>query len=99
MSFGLILLVIVFLVIIPELLRRYKSWRAVDDAFFGDWVDQVKAIPALLDMAFGKIPRFKYDTHTALFFALLFIYLSHEKSSDTIGILALVMFAYLGRHC
>ena len=96
MSFSLILLVIVFLVIIPELLRRYKSWRAVDDAFFGDWVDQVKAIPALLDMAFGKIPRFKYDAHTALFFALLFIYLSHEKSSDTIGILALVMFAYLG---
>ena len=93
MSFSLILLVIVFLVIIPELLRRYA--RPVFDVLFGGWIGQVKAIPALLGMAFGKIPRFKYDVHTALFFALLFIYLSHERSSDTIGILALVMFAYL----
>ena len=96
MSLNLILLLILFLVIIPEILRKYAS--TVFDGQLNKWPD----VPTILRI-FERIPQIKLNipymplnnTHISLFFAILFIYLSHDLSSPIFEILSLVLFAYL----
>lgn len=96
MSFNLILFLILLFVIIPEMLRRYAS--SVFDGQLNKWPD----MPTILRI-FERIPQIKLNipymalnnTHISLFFAGLFIYFSHQMSLPILGILSLVMFAYL----
>ena len=96
MSFNLILLLLLIFVIIPEFLRKYAS--SVFDNQLNKWPD----IPTILRI-FDRIPQVKlnvpYMTLTnanlSIFFAVLFIYLSHDMSSFALEILSLVLFAYL----
>ena len=78
------------------MLRKYAS--TVFDGQLNKWPD----VSTILRI-FERIPQIKLNipymplnnTHVSLFFALLFIFLSHDMSSPILEILSLVLFAYL----
>lgn len=90
MSLGLLLLcIMVVFVLIPWFLDKYAE--SIFDGKDNAWPD----LESILNIIFGKIPRYKYTTHSILSLALLFIYFSHEWSSTIFYILSLILFAYL----
>ncbi len=99
MSFNLILMLIFLFVLLPnlEFWKRIDPLRRIDFKPLKKWPDTM----TLLELVFGRVPRFKYTVQTSLALAIFFIYLTLKMDQDSLGsegmyVLSLVMFAYLG---
>jgi len=90
------LLLILLFVIIPMLIQRFGT--NLLEGKLKKWPD----MQAILQL-FGRIPQMNFhfsfvtltNYHVALFFGIIFLYLSHTMSSEILEILSLLSFAYI----